>query len=803
MHDSESASQQVGRQTMLNDVLADLSSDPAGRPVLVTGPRGSGRRTFAASVAQRCRRAGLTVHRLAARRDPAGSDTAGSDPAGSDPAGSDPAGSDTGPWPAWLEREADRLTALSRRSPVVAVLDDLDHTDEGHLERCDLLIRRLAGQPIRVMLTVRVPEWGVADGRPLTRLASVSTRYRLDPLTDDEIRVLAMQYTPTPLSASLIAVLHQRLGFARGRPGPLRSLLGVVTEQSTGMTIDGHLHPTPAVQQARFDEAHPWVTVFGLDQPEMANLAYAADRLGPLPARVLRRVASLSPITSTDTGSVLDALCTNGILVQDTQAQVRSAIPALTGAVRPTSPAELIIRLVGEHLIDDFMVGRSRDVAGLATALLAGDTSEPGQGCVDLSPTERELVGDLTDPDLARTPQAEAFVQNLLDPDTSLDDPVVLGLLAPASVRAVERGDLDRAEQLCAQYAERAGSVPAQPSRDLLVQRASRAVDQARGRPGPVAGDLPQTPAAERYHDAARAWDGGDWDTVVTLAVEGVARTGWEDPDLHTTGLRALGADVLIHRGQHNRATDLLGPVDLTQVARDWPTGPVQCLIAWATLKVRAGSVEPVLRELAEALAETSTEDLPDGAELLLERMVEMSLALGDVGAAGRAPQTLNALARIRTSPRTRALDRHVQAWLRTDVACAGEAVVFADDDGSPFLRAVTRLRAARLDEQDRGMLEQAHSLFTGLQLPGWRAQTAKLMRERSIAVPRNRRRGPQDAADRATLVELVIAGLTNRQIAGRLCVSEKTVERRLTAVLASEGCRSRVELTALHARTT
>jgi DNA-binding NarL/FixJ family response regulator len=809
MNDSERASRQVGRQALLDAVLADLRADPRGKPVLVTGPRGSGRRTFAASVAQRARRAGLTLHRISVQRvpsdgddpnpasdigepDTAEPDTAVPDTAVPDSAVPDSAEPDTGPWPAWLDREADQVLAMSRRSPVVVVLDDLDHKAEAQLERCALLVRRLTGHPVRVVLTVRVPEWGVADGRPLTRLAAVSTRHRLEPLDDDGVRVLATEYTPTPLSPELIAALGERLGFAHGRPGPLRSLLAVITAQDLTTTVEGHLHP--------------WVALFGLDHPEMANLAYAADRLGPLPARVLRRIGSLGSITSADTGATLDALCTNGILIQDRQAQVRSAVPALTGAVRPDSPAGLITRLVAEHLIDDFMVGRSQDVAILARAMLASEEATPGEGCLELSQPDRELLASLTDPDLARTPQAETFIQDLLHPDRSVQDPVAMDLLAPASVRAVQRGDLAQAERLCAQYAERATAVTTQPERDLLVQDVRRAVTQARGvpnLPGPVVPDpLLRTPAAVRYEEARKAWNGGDWDAVVALAVQGVVRTGWEDPDLHTVGLRALGAEVLSQRGQQSRAVDLLEPADLVNDSCGWPSDPVRCVTTWAALRISLGrgSAEQALRGLARALAKVDTQDLPDDADLLLERMVDVALSLGDVGAAGDAPQTLGALARADGS-RARMLDRYVHAWLRTDVVCADEAVAFADDDGSPYWRAVTRLRTARLGNQDPAVLEEAHRLFTRLGLPGWRAQAASLMRERSITVPRTRRPSANDSADRATLVELVIAGLTNRQIAGRLCVSEKTVERRLSAVLASEGCRSRVELAALHAK--
>ena len=45
--------------------------------------------------------------------------------------------------------------------------------------------------------------------------------------------------------------------------------------------------------------------------------------------------------------------------------------------------------------------------------------------------------------------------------------------------------------------------------------------------------------------------------------------------------------------------------------------------------------------------------------------------------------------------------------------------------------------------------------------------------------------------------MELVVAGLTNRQITSTLSVGEKTVEGNLTRLYTKTGCRSRVELAA------
>jgi DNA-binding CsgD family transcriptional regulator len=66
--------------------------------------------------------------------------------------------------------------------------------------------------------------------------------------------------------------------------------------------------------------------------------------------------------------------------------------------------------------------------------------------------------------------------------------------------------------------------------------------------------------------------------------------------------------------------------------------------------------------------------------------------------------------------------------------------------------------------------------------------------------------RGPGPAADRGLpltrrereIADLIAAGLTNRQIAGRLFIAERTVDTHVGHILAKLGCATRAQVAAI-----
>jgi DNA-binding NarL/FixJ family response regulator len=75
-------------------------------------------------------------------------------------------------------------------------------------------------------------------------------------------------------------------------------------------------------------------------------------------------------------------------------------------------------------------------------------------------------------------------------------------------------------------------------------------------------------------------------------------------------------------------------------------------------------------------------------------------------------------------------------------------------------------------------------------------ARVRAAMEARDVRVPRGSTASGLTAVERG-IVALVRQGRTNRQIAGALNLSEKTVENRLTRLFAKIGCRTRYELAA------
>jgi DNA-binding CsgD family transcriptional regulator len=119
---------------------------------------------------------------------------------------------------------------------------------------------------------------------------------------------------------------------------------------------------------------------------------------------------------------------------------------------------------------------------------------------------------------------------------------------------------------------------------------------------------------------------------------------------------------------------------------------------------------------------------------------------------------------------------------------------------GWPFEVARTLLclggvhRRAKRKKASRDVLERAAAVFVGLGSPVWaeraRAEEARIGGRRAAGG------GLTEAEQRVH--RLVLAGLTNREIADALYMSVRTVEGHVSHILRKLGARSRTELVAL-----
>ncbi|MGW0876165.1 AAA family ATPase [Streptomyces sp. NPDC002740] len=120
------------------------------------------------------------------------------------------------------------------------------------------------------------------------------------------------------------------------------------------------------------------------------------------------------------------------------------------------------------------------------------------------------------------------------------------------------------------------------------------------------------------------------------------------------------------------------------------------------------------------------------------------------------------------------------------------EAVDLARSRSQPYETAVTLVTAADAGAGPPTLLHEAYELFgrTGSALARFRTRAA--MREAGITVPGRRQ---ATAENEQLLATLIAEGLTNRQIAMVLRVSEDAVANRLSRLFARTGLRSRTEV--------
>jgi DNA-binding CsgD family transcriptional regulator len=273
-----------------------------------------------------------------------------------------------------------------------------------------------------------------------------------------------------------------------------------------------------------------------------------------------------------------------------------------------------------------------------------------------------------------------------------------------------------------------------------------------------------------------RAWvllEAGQLDPALALANESVTvAAGLDDSSFAIVARAVLGA-VLATRGEHQRGRDLLVAYDLD---RGW-------VGRWAPLAVQSylalGDVAGARAHAARATADAAQSGLPgpQGAATRAEALV--ALADGDAERAA-------ALAR-------RAVDRSTAAGAMLEAArgtlVAGRALIVTDRDaGIAELEAA----AAQAEACDAPRVHDA---------------ALRELRRAGVRVGRGGQRAPGDAGLDALsprereMAELVAEGLTNREIAARVFLSEKTVETHLTRVFQKLGVKSRAQVAAEVAR--
>ena len=289
------------------------------------------------------------------------------------------------------------------------------------------------------------------------------------------------------------------------------------------------------------------------------------------------------------------------------------------------------------------------------------------------------------------------------------------------------------------------------------------------------------------YHRLVSAFQRGDGATVLSCGRElELVQPG--GTLVHALA-RLLTAEVLSLRGDARLAWQQMQSVP--------PCPPLLGLRWWVT--AGASTVEKhgsELRRGVQALRSAPGGGL--GVEMTLARMAELA-AWADPAHGPRLLEQAVAAVGSGGFGVTEGLRMLVAAVLAADPESAAASAELARAAGDRMRLVSACLVAAGVSGPAGGdqsyWLRQAHDAARGLAAPARLARVGALLRARGLRPSRRRTDRPTFSAAETEIIELVRGGWTNRQIAVRVRMSEKTVESYLSRLYSRTGCRSRVEL--------
>ncbi|MEV2192576.1 AAA family ATPase [Streptomyces phaeochromogenes] len=285
----------------------------------------------------------------------------------------------------------------------------------------------------------------------------------------------------------------------------------------------------------------------------------------------------------------------------------------------------------------------------------------------------------------------------------------------------------------------------------------------------------------------------GQWDEALALARRLLVNGGVLNvvPGHHL--LPARTAAILLAQGRPTSADRLLSSV------RGQVNGPLEHVLDHAEAEVRRtlGDLGRAGQLLRHGLRAADERGSFYGTDELLASLAEVHAEAGHPGRATACLERLDRTAEQMNSGRTRLLHLLTSGKiLGPDSPEARkhlhEAVDLARSRGQPFETAVTLLAAVRANAAPATLLHEAYEHFGEMGATLWRFHTRTAMREAGLTVPGRRQATTENEHLLATLLA---EGLTNRQIAGVLRLSEDAVANRLSRLFARTGMRSRTEV--------
>jgi DNA-binding CsgD family transcriptional regulator len=348
----------------------------------------------------------------------------------------------------------------------------------------------------------------------------------------------------------------------------------------------------------------------------------------------------------------------------------------------------------------------------------------------------------------------------------------------------------EHVELLRASSDEGAGLFPPAPDPDRL--HAAGWVADIGGVLRAAIGDgyrLPRNGVLGAYHRLVHDFAEADWSAAMS-AVRELELTGCGDTLVHHAG-RLFTAEICCGRGQLAQAREWL--------AGAAPRRRLAALRAYAEISLCAAENEPTeaVRVALRACAEFTDATPRGGLGRTLVHGMHVAVSAGDtdgVAALLEELERLHGRGFWRHTPENVYLGRGLAHGDELYLRVAADLVRSRGD--RPALLEVC-LALGRFAEDPRPWLLEAREIAQRCGATVAMDRVRTLNRERGVSSPRTRGQQEKLTATEQRVIELIRAGLTNRQIALELGVTEKTVENRLTRLFARTGSRSRVELAA------
>ncbi|WP_043726760.1 LuxR family transcriptional regulator, partial [Kutzneria sp. 744] len=292
------------------------------------------------------------------------------------------------------------------------------------------------------------------------------------------------------------------------------------------------------------------------------------------------------------------------------------------------------------------------------------------------------------------------------------------------------------------------------------------------------------------YHRVITGYHRGEWADVLSAAR--ALELSWppHTPIHHLS--RLLVAEIRGCEGDPGLATQWL--------AISGPTCPFPAMWGWAEMGLLSRSGRPLEALAAGWRAYELAADAAERGNVVGLHWLLVRLALLECEA-GNEDKVLELRALTRKwyerfgGRRLQMADLMLGGLAERDFASAHAAVeaLRAHDNQSELLRAC--LIASAVAEEPRPWLHEAYDIAKRLGGDQLRMTIKARMRECGVTPPRHRAASQELSDIEQRVIALIQRGLTNRQIAVSVRVSEKTVESYLTRLFAKTGCRSRLDL--------